>query len=291
VSIVYTQGLPSKTFSIVRVSTIFGEYYNGAYVNNYTLTVPGAEAGTREWTGSGMESSIAGIGQVQGAVVASATVQLNTTPHMHARRYSEGSRVMAVNTDGRTIKYGADGALLVNTVNTSTGQLTLSAAVSLDDNSYIVPWHPGAVQMTVRDNIQTDLEGSVKLFPTSPAICATNISLTWNNDHQALNNCFGSDHNEGFVASQRATGTLSLTVDLSGENMGDIVQSRLFGGFQPVLIIGDTAGRYEEIAIAKWIPSVPPIDPPENGTTSVTLEGICYQSAPGARDPITDSFK
>lgn len=290
-SIDYTQGLPNFFFSMARVSTIFGEYYNGCYARDYTLTIPGDDASTQQWTGRGRDASIAGIGQVDGAVVANATVTLNSAPYNHSERYTEGAYVMAVSTDGRTITAGADGSLTVVTVTTGSNQIVLSAPVDLDDDSYIVPWHPGAVQETGRDNIQTDLEGSVKLFPTSPAICVTSMSYSYGNDHNDLDNCFGLDRNDGFAAGNRATITLEMTMDLSGENLGDLVQARKFGGFQPIITLGDTAGRYREITAAKWIVSVPPIDLPENGTTPVTFSGTLYQSEPGAKDPVVDSHK
>jgi len=40
-SIKYEQGLPNLTFSVVKASTIFGEYYDGAYAKDWTLTAPG----------------------------------------------------------------------------------------------------------------------------------------------------------------------------------------------------------------------------------------------------------
>ena len=291
VSIDYTQGLPNFSFSLARVSTIFGEYYNGCYAKDYTLSIPGDDAATQKWTGMGRTASIAGLAQVDGAVVASDTVTVNSAPYNQAERYTVGARVMLVGTDGRTITDGGDGSLTVLATDLSLFTVQLSSVVDMDDNSYIVPWHPGAVQQTGRDNIQTDLEGSIKLNPTSPAICATSMTYSYGNDHVDLNNCFGQDSNVGFAAGQRVTATLEVTADLSGENIGDLIQARKFGGFNPTIIIGDTAGRHRELKFAKWIVDVPTIDLPENGTTPVTFSGTLYQSEPGARDPITDKFK
>ena len=111
------------------------------------------------------------------------------------------------------------------------------------------------------------------------------------NDHVDLNTCFGDDVNKGFAAANRATWSLSVTLDLSGENIGDLVQSRKFGGLDGELIIGDVSGRHLSVDFRKWIVSVPPIDLPENGTTPVTFEGNLYQSSAGSRDPIKLSFK
>lgn len=294
VSIVYEQGLPNTFFSIVRASTIFSEFYTGAYGKDYTLTAPGDAPVTQKFTGGAEKASIAGISQVDGAVVASATVQLNAG---HASRYAnEGTnnkaRVMAVKPDGRTIVAGADGTLTVDGINTSLDQLTLSAAIDLDDNGYIVPWNPGAVQQTGRDNIFTDLQGSFKFRSSGNKVCATNITLSLVNDHVDLSNCFGADANKGFAAGNRATMTLEVTLDLSNENFGDLVQAREFGGFDAEIVIGPdpSSNRQLSITMPKWIVSVPPIDLPENGTTPVTFTGILYQSEAGARDPVKFTF-
>ena len=287
-SIKYEQGLPNLTFSVVKASTIFGEYYDGVYAKDWSLTAPGDAPVSQSFSGMGSDGSIAGMGVLNGAVVASASVVLDAT---HASRFEADSRVMLVDADGRTIKAGYDGTLVVNSVDTGTETLVLSSAIDAADNDLLVFWHPGAVQQTGKDAIFTDLQGSIKLTSGGQEICATNIELTLVNDHIDLSNCFGDDANKGFAAGNRATWTLSVTLDLSNENMGDLVQARKFGGFSPEIIIGDAAsGRYLKITAPKWIVSVPAIELPENGTTSYTFEGNLYQSSPGSRDPIAIEF-
>jgi hypothetical protein len=288
-SIDYDQALPNFTFSVVKCSTIFGEYFTGCYVKDWNLTAPGDAPVTQKFTGMGSLGYIAGIGKVNGAVVASANVVLEAN---HSKRFVASSRVMIVDTDGRTILQGADGTLLVNSVSDGTETVVLSAAVTCGDNAYLVFWHPGCVQQTARDAIYTDLEGSFKFRASGAEVCATNIELSLTNEHIDLNNCFGADHNEGFAAGNRATWALSVTLDLSNENLGDLVRARDFGGFDGELVIGNVAsGRYLLCDFRRWIVSVPAIDLPENGTTPVTFEGTLYQSAPGARDPIKLSFR
>lgn len=287
-SIKYEQGLPNVTFSVVKASTIFGEYYDGVYAKDWTLTAPGDAPVTQSFSGMGSDGSIAGMGVLDGAVVASANVVLDAT---HASRFEQNARVMLVDADGRTIKAGYDGTLIVNSVNTGTDTIVLSSAIDAADNDLLVFWHPGAVQQTGKDAIFTDLEGSIKLSSGGASICATQIELALVNDHIDLSNCFGDDVNKGFAAGNRATWTLSVTLDLSNENMADLVQARKFGGFSPEIIIGDAAsGRYMKITAPRWIVSVPAIELPENGTTPYTFEGNLYQSSPGARDPIEIEF-
>jgi hypothetical protein len=283
----YRQGLPAFTFSLVRVSTIFAEYYTGCYVKDMTMTFPGDGPATCEWSGMGSTRKIAGIAKLSAGVTADDDLVLQAG---ETDRFDVGAPVMVVDADGRTILAGADGSLLIDAISSGTA-LSLSANVTALINSYLVPWHPGAVQQSGRDAIFTDLVGSFKLKSAGASICATNISLTFTNDHVDLSNCFGVDHNEGFAAANRLTMTLAVTLDLSNENFAEVVQSQTFAGFDPEIILGSASGRNLKITAPKWIPAVPAIEVPENGITPITLEGQLYQSAPGAQDPVLVQFR
>lgn len=289
VSIDFAQGHTCDYMSAAKVSTIFGEYYTGLYVQNWNLEFPGDGPATMKFTGRGADCQIAGLAQVNGAVSASTSVVLNAG---ESRRYSVGSRVMVVDPDGRTILHGYDGSLTVNAIVDSTHTLTLSAAVTVADNGFVVPWDPGAAGQTARDAVFTDLVGHFKADQQGSNVDVTNISLAFENNHVDFDNRFGSDTNKGRAAANRLTGNLSVTFDLSNETMGDVVRARDFGGFDPEIVLGSTSsGRYLRIRAPKWIPAVPTLDIPENGTTEVTLEGTLYQSAPGQKDPFSVSFR
>jgi len=291
VSIDYKQGLPNITFSMVRVSTIFAEYYTGGYVKDMTLDVPGDAPGTMKYTGKLADSEIAGIGKINGAVVASTSIILDDSINKHVLRYTIGSRVMVVKADGRTITHGADGSLLVSAITEGTDTVDVSAAVDAEDDGFLVPWHPGAVQQSGRDNIYTDLEGTFKFRTSGNTVCATNINIGLVNDHVDLDNCFGSETNEGFAPANRMTITVGVTLDLSNENFGELVQARKFSALSGELVIGNPAsGRKLTISWPKLITSVPTIDLPENGVVPVTFEGTLYQSDAGAGDPILWSY-
>lgn len=287
-SIDFTQDLPVVYFSIVQVSTIFGQYFTGAYAKGVTLTFPGDGPSMMKHAGKASDSAIAGLALVSGAVVASATVVLEAGA---SKRYSEGAHVMLVDVDGRTITGGADGSLTVVSEDDIAGNIVLSTTVSVADQSFIVPWHPGAVQQTGRDAIYTDLVGSFKLSQGGSNIDITSCELDIQNDHNDLDGYFGHDANAGFIAGNRMTGKLTVTFNLSNENFGEVVRTRKFGGYNPQIILGAIgSGRYLKITAPKWIPAVPNIEVPQNGPTPITLEGTLYQSAPGARDPIKVSF-
>lgn len=302
VSIDYTQGLPNFTFSMVRVSTVFGEYYTGGYTKGMELKFPGNGPATNKFTGKLAQASISGLAKVNGIVSASPAVVLATT---EAQRFSDISYaadgttivstpiVMAIDPDGRTILAGADGSLSLIGNDHSTDTLTLNASISIPDGGYIVPFDPGAVQKTAIDNIFTDLHGTFQFDPSLPAVDVTDITLSYQNNHNDLDDRFGRDTNVGFIAGNRAEIKLTVKFDLSaGDTLAPVIQTRGFAGFKPKLILGDgTTTRKLVINGVKWIVSVPVIDVPQNGPTPVTLEGVLYQSAPGAQDPITFSLQ
>lgn len=288
-AIIYKQSIPCFYFSLVKVSTIFGEYYTGGYAKDWTLSIAGDAPGTQKFTGRAGSMVEAGLAQINGAVSASTDVILDAGL---TDRYDVGAPVMAVMADGRTIVAGVDGSITIVSIDKLLNKLVLSAAISVDDNGFIAPWHPGAVQQTNRDNVYTDLVGSFKFDPSGSEIDTTSIELTVANNHIDLDNRFGKKDNAGFVAGNRVDMNLSVGFDLSNENYAQIVQAKKFGGFSPEIVIGDAAsGRHLKIAIKKWIPSVPPKELPENGTTPITMEGALYQSTPGARDPISVEFR
>jgi hypothetical protein len=284
----FEQDLPNFTLSMVRVSTIFGEYYTGGYVRDMELDGKGDGPATVKYSGKAAKAYIAGLAQLSGAVSASTDVIVNTG---ESKRYEANARVMMVGVDGRTITAGQDGSLYVASVDDNTSTVVLSAAVTAADDSYLAPWDPGAVQQTGRDNIYTDLVGSIKLSQSGSSIDTTAFNLKIANDHVDFDNRFGADANKGFAAANRATITLKVDFDLSNETFGDVVRTRNFAGFNPELVIGTvSSGRYLKITAPKWIPSVPPIEVPENGVSSISLEGQLYQSDTGQKDPVKLRF-
>lgn len=291
VSIKYEQDIPNTFFSMVRASTLFAEYYTGCYCKDFTLTAPGDAPATMKFVGMGSDAAIAGIGKSSVGAIASASVVLDSSPYKHIERFTAGARVMIVGADGQTITDGYDGSLSVVSATVVTDTLVLSSAVDVELGGFVVFWHPGAVQQTGRDNVYTDLEGSFKLNATGLQVCATNLVLNAVNDHIDRNNCFGADSNQGFIAGNRMTASLEATLDLSNDNLGDLVQARQFGGFTPELAIGSVSGRHLLVTAPKWITSVPPIELPENGATPVTFSGNFYQSEAGAKDPFALEFK
>lgn len=288
-SIEYVQDLPNFYMSLVRVSTIFAEYFTGAYVKENTVTFPGAGPATCDWKGKASTRVIAGLAKISGAVSASTDVIVVADQE---KRFDPTAPVMVMDPDGRTILYGADGTLTVASIDDALNKIVLSSAVTVSTAGYIVPWHPGAVQQSGKDAIFTDLIGSFKLTSAGSPIDTTNVVLAFKNDHDDLDGYFGRDANAGFVAGKRLTMTLDVTFDLtSQETMAEIVQSSKFGGFSPEIKLGDASlGRYLQITAPNWIPEVPKIEVPENGPTPVTLSGTLYQSSPGAHDPVKLKF-
>lgn len=282
--ITFEQDLPVIYMSAAKVSTIFGEYYNGAYVRQMNMSFPGDGPATVKYQGKAADAAIAGLAKLASGSVASPTVTLMTG---ESKRYTAGAYVMGVDTDGRTILYGHDGSVKVSSYDDSLDTVLLDTSVTHPSGGFLVPWDPGAIQKTVRDAIYTDLLGTMKLVATASPVDVTDIQLTMNNDHVDLDNRFGADANKGYVAGNRMTPELSVTFDLSNETMGSVIRTRLFTGLTPEIVLGSvSSGRYMKITAPKWIPAVPTLPVPENGTTPTTLVGNLFESNPGARDPI-----
>ena len=289
VAIRYKQGLPNFYFSLVRVSTIFAEYYTGGYVRTGTLTADGASPATMKWAGKASKAVIAGIAKSSTGCIGTATVPVISGEEI---RFEAGAPVMVVDADGRTILAGFDGDLLVSSVDETGHNVVLGATVTVPVGGFLVFWHPGACGTTGKDAIYTDLVGSLKLRSGGSSVDVSNYALEIGNEHNDLDSYFGKDANAGFVAGNRCTMKLTVTADLSNENFGELVKLRSFGGLDPVFLLGDpTSGRALRVAASKWIPAVPSVEVPENGTTPVTLEGNLFESAPGAKDPVVVSFE
>jgi len=285
----YKQGLPNFYFTLVRVSTIFAEYYTGAYVRTGTLTADGSSPATMKWAGKASKALIAGIAKSVAGCAAVDTVPVTAGEES---RFEAGAPVMVVAADGRTIIEGFDGTLLVASIDEVAHNVVLGAAVTVPAGGFLTFWHPGACGTTGKDAIYTDLVGSLKLRSAGAAVDVSNFALEIGNEHNDLDSYFGKDANAGFVAGNRCTMKLTVTADLSNENFGELVKLRGFGGLDPVFLLGDpTTGRALRIAASKWIPAVPSIEVPESGTTPVTLEGNLFESTPGAKDPVVVSFE
>ena len=294
--ICYNQKLPTIFISAAVVSTIYGEYYTGAYVQGMTITQPGDAVGTMQWTGIASEAYISGLSQVDGAVSASANVVVNLSAvdgQSEACRYSANGRVMVVKADGETITDGFLGDLYVVSVNAITNTVVLNRPVDAEDNGYLVPWNPGANKTKCTDNIYSDLTGEFKLdCNASESQCITNFTASFANNHFDINNCFGAKCNQGFIPAERLTVELSVTFDLSNENFAQVVKLRDCKGLCPYFQLGDpaTTGAYFTLQAENWIPNVPPIALPSSGPTPITLTGTLYETSKGSNDPFKATY-
>lgn len=302
VSIDFNVTRPNFTMSMVKVGTVFAEYYTGGYVKGCSLKFPGNGPATVKWTGKAAQASASGLAQINGVVTASSTVVLQTgeASHYTDPQYDRDGTtvvsaplVMVIDPDGRTILAGADGTLSILSLNRGTDNLVLSAAVSVGSLGFLVPWDPGAVQKTGTDQIYTDLHGSFQFDTGAAMVDVTEVTFDFANNTNDLDDRFGRDANVGAIYGQRADPKLSVKFDLSaGETLGQVLQARAFNSTAPKIILGDgNTARKLVITAPKWIPNVPPIDLPQNGPVPVTMEGMLYQSGPGAQDPVKVSFQ
>jgi hypothetical protein len=278
---------PSKYLSFHQSNNIFARSINGAYPKNWTLSLPGDGPATMKMSMKARDAKECSIAQVNGAVNASGTIILNAG---EAGRFEATARVMAVMADGKTVVAGADGSLTVTSIDTVTHTVVVGSAVTLDDNSFLVPWMPQVFGYTGTDNPATDLTGSLSLDGGSTTIeQITSVEIGFDAKVEDLDGFYGSDGNRGFVVGDQAEITVKVEFLLSSDMYAYLMKAKRYEQFSIKAVVGAAAGRRIEISCPHVQVNSPAIEIPENGSIKVSLEGRALQAS-GLNDAITLTF-
>lgn len=273
----------SKYFSILQCNNVFSRAVNGGYAKSMTLNLPGDGEAMMTIPLKGRDSKEMSIAQIDGAVSASASVAVNTG---EGGGIEANARVMVVDPDGRTVVAGADGSLTISSV---TGDdIVLSAAVSVDDDGFLVPWSPQVFGTTGTDNPVVGLEGAVSFDGGSTTIeQIRSVEITVDPKLEDLDNYYGADGNRGYVVGDRADIMVNVELNLSADQFRRIIGAKAINTFSMKIVLGPSSGRRLEITCpyVRFKPVSPEI--PDAGTVPVTFEGQAFQSATGAYDAIT----
>lgn len=272
---------PGKYFSLVQGNNAFGRYFNGGYPKSLTISLPGdgeAKMSVPVKARDGKYSSIAKVGT--GATSATQTLTAGESD-----RFDVGTRVMGVDTDGRTITWGADGSVTVSSRTDGSHQLVLSGSVTTATSSYIVPWLPHVLDQAGTDNPVTGLEGTVS-FDAGSTTVEEIRSVEFSFDHKVsdFDDWYGQSTNMGFVVGDRAEINVKVEVLLSASQVEKIVQAKEFTTFAIRVTLGPAAGRRLRFDCPKVYFQVPDVEIPDNGPIVMTFEGKAVQSAPGQLD-------
>jgi len=273
----------SKYFSLLQCNNVFSRAVNGGYAKSMTLNLPGDGEAMMTIPLKGRDSKEMSIAQIDGAVSASANVAVNAG---EGGGIEANARVMVLDPDGRTVVAGADGSLTI--VSITGDDAVLSAAVSVDDDGFLVPWSPQVFGTTGTDNPVVGLEGTVSFDGGSTVIeQIRSVEITVDPKLEDLDNYYGADGNRGYVVGDRADIMVNIELNLSADQFRRIISAKAISMFSMKIVLGPSSGRRLEITCpyVRFKPVSPEI--PDAGTVPVSFEGQAFQSQTGAYDAIT----
>ena len=280
---------PSKYASVVQGNNAFGRCGNGLYPKKLTISLPGDGEAKMTMPVKFRDAKYATVAQVNGAVAASATVVVNDG---ESKGFDVGSRVMAVNADGRTVVAGADGSITVDSRTDASHELELSEAITVEDNGFIVPWAPHVFDQVGTDNPVTGLQGSVSFDGGSTTVEEIkSVEFDFDPKTSDQDDWYGTDTNMGFVVGDKAEINVKVEMLLSSSQVQKIVQAKEFTSFNLRVECGPSTGRRLRFNCPKVYFQVPAVPIPDNGPVLITLEGKAVQSVDGALDAFSMEYR
>lgn len=282
---------PDLTFSLYEVGDMWARQAAGVFVQGGNMQFPGDGEAMVEWSGDGKTVYFAGI--AKSIVNNSAnTVTLGTG---EGDRFSVGSQVMVIKSDGLTRSTDTPAAS-ARTVTAVVGDVvTLSGAVLADANGSVTPvylcyYEP--VAPTGIDNPVTGLTGTVVINSLGGSICVRSATVNVQNNHEKMDYCFGEPGLGGplFTPADRMSADVEVEINVNHETFALINRIRNAESQAVTITLGSATGRRFELVMPRAIFSVPTFSVPETGTIPVTLSGKAYQTAYDAADEVTASF-
>lgn len=281
---------PSSYVSIYETTNVTGAIMNGCYAKSLEISLPGDAEAMFKFAYKGRDEKACTIAQASAAVVSSAAFITNAG---ESRNFEIGAYVMVVDNDGRTVVAGGDGTLKVSALTHGSNTVTLNTTVSCDDDSFLVPYDPyvlGGLGGTNSPLI--GLEGSVSFDNGSTTIDAIrSCTIKIDDQKEDLDKYYGSDSNLGYVISNVANVAVTVEINMTAQQYNKILRIKDDARFALKVVLGNASGRRLEVIMPVVQFSTPAVDIPETGSVPVTFEGFALQSAPGALDAITLSYK
>ena len=286
---------PNVTFTLYEVGDHWARVSPACWVDSGNVQLPGDGEATVEWSGMGATTYYIGIGQSDQDNNGGNTITF--TNISEARRFPIGAPVMLLANDGVTRVDGTGVAhRIVTAVDTVAGTITVSgAALAAFDGSvtpvYVAYFEPDTSALVAINNPITGLVGSIALDTLSVS-CVRTASINIQNNHEAVNYCFGSDALKApyFVPADRLTVEVSVELNLNANLIEFLRRVENFESHDIDIDLGDSGGRHFHLDLPNVIFSVPTYAVPDSGSIPVSFTGNAYQSAIGAADEITASF-
>lgn len=280
---------PTAYNTLYETTNITGSLLNGIYAKSFEISLPGDSPAQYKMTFKGRDVKSCTISQLNGIVSASTSVVLNAG---EGSNVEAGALVMCIGVDGRTCTAGGDGLLYVVSTNTSTHTVVLSAAVTCADDSYLVPFDPAVFGgLGGTDAPAVGLVGSVSFDNGSTTFDTRSVMIKIDDKKSDIDNYYGSDSNKGYIVGSRAEINVSVEINLSAVQYKKLMQIKADSTYALKVVLGDPAGRRLEVLLPKVQFNQPSVDIPDSGPVPVTFEGFALDSANGALDAITLSYK
>lgn len=281
---------PTSYVSIYETTNVTGAILNGCYTKSLEISLPGDGEAMFKFTYKGRDEKACTVAQASAAVVSSAAFITNAG---ESRNFEVGALVMVIDDDGRTVIAGGDGTLSVSSLTHGANTVTLSTTISTDDDSYLVPYDPSVLGGLGGTNSPLiGLTGSISFDNGATTIDAIrSCTIKIDDQKEDLDKYYGSDSNLGYVISNVAKIEVTVEINMTAQQYNKILRIKDDARFDFKGVLGSASGRRLEIRMPSVQFGTPAVDIPESGSVPVTFEGFALQTAPGALDAITLSYK
>ena len=292
--LIYDSGVdPSITFTLIEVGDHWAKQSPAAWVDQVVISAPGDGQSGLEWTGRAATAYWVGIAKSANDNTGGNTFTADSAGE--ARRAPVGALVMFVAADGVTRVEGTDLApRIVTATDPLTGVVTVDGAAFVDmdglADAYLVYWEPEEPLVSV-NNPQTGLVGSITIDTLSVS-CVRSATVTLNNQHEAVEYCFGTDAlaSPYFIPADRLSVEVEIELNLNASLVEFLYRVQNFESHDINLDIGAIAGRHFHVDLPAVTFSVPEVSVPDAGSIPVTFSGMAYASSASAADEVTVSY-
>lgn len=286
---------PDTTFTLFENGDVFAKQAVGAFVESGSISLPGNGQAKNELSGHAKTALTVGMGK---STVAN-TGNVVTVATGEGLQFPVGAEVMIIKANGTSRSADTPTGTARKVTSVTGDAVTLDGAVLADADGSTTPiyltYYEPSGSITAINDPQTGLEGSVSIVGLGTPLtgCVRSATLALNNNHQLMNDCYGTDGLGGtlFVPGGRFTPELTLELNLDKALVGYINSLKTFQGKDITLVLGPPSGRRMEIYMPKVIFAIPEIAVPDTGTIPVSFKGNAYQSALDAADEVLLSFK
>lgn len=286
-----TTTAPDFTFSLYEVGDRWARQARGCFVDGGNMKFPGNGEAMCEWSGTGAESYLVGIGS---STVANTGLNV-TLQTGEGKRFPIGAQVMLIKNDGVTRSTDTATGASRKVVSVAGDVVTLNGAALLDADGSTLPiflvYYEPAAKTAINQPV-TGLYGNVSITGLGTTCPVRMVEISCKNDHEKVIYNYGTDALSGsyFVAAARFTADVKLEMNLGDKVLQFFNEVQSFATKDLTLILGDATKRHLQVYMPKIHFKVPAFTVPETGSIPITFDGNAFQTSLDAADELTVSF-